>query len=652
MKRLLIIVTVLMLDVLCVSAQSAKSDSLCAHGIELYNVERYKRIQKVASIIRKRSPLLNKVPSLYDKAPVPLTMLTIYNIYFNVGSPFELEQFSESVFVLEQFSKLVDSHFRFIINNKFTNLTEDERYLLWEKYKVWFLIFPHLYSFKYPTENLINLSYNSALLSKGLLLSLSRSMSELIQSSGDQESLTLYKKMRANHIELQKQYDKPITERTLDIDLLETLTADMERELVMRSKVYGDYMKDMSIQWEDVQQKLGDNDIAIEFIDFPLYGTDHDADSTMYVALTLKKGYDCPHMITLFEKRQLDNMTNDNIYTSIDLYNLVWQPLEEEIAGVKNIYFSPSGELHRIPIEYVPVTKTENISDRYNLRRLSSTRQLACHQDETVGEKSVVFGGLKYDAAILGPITTDTVTGQKWNYAYVPRANVDSLNLRDSYDYLPGTKKEADSIAAYLGSHSFPYSYYYGSAGTEESFKSLDGTKPKMLHIATHGFYLSENDAERKDFVHLQFQNEHYVHREDKAMTRSGLLLSGCIHTLNHETIPEVVEDGILTAEEISKLDLRGLDLAVLSACQTGLGDIISGEGVFGLQRGFKKAGAKTIIMSLWKVDDDATNLLMKEFYKNYCSGIDKCKSLRLAQRVVREVYDDPYYWAGFIMLD
>lgn len=661
MKRLLIIVTVIMLAVLCVSAQSTNSDSLCTHGIELHNVERYKRIQKIASIIRKRSSFLNKVPSLYDKAPVPLTMLSIYNIYFKVGSPFELEQFSKSVFLLEQFSKLVDSHFRFIIKNKFNYLTEDERYLLWEKYKVWFLIFPHMYSFKYPTENLINLSYNSALLSKGLLLNLSRSMSELIQSSGDQESLTLYNKMSANHTELQKQYEKPITERTLDIDSLEALTADMERELVMRSKVYGDYMKDMSIQWEDVQQKLGDSDIAIEFIDFPLYGTNHDTDSTMYVALTLKKGYDCPHMITLFEKRQLDNMTNDNIYTSIDLYNLVWQPLEEEIAGVKNIYFSPSGELHRIPIEYVPVTTTENISDRYNLRRLSSTRQLACHQDETVGEKSVVYGGLKYDVAIPNPITTDTVTGWKWDYAYVPRANVDSLNLRDSYDYLHGTKKETDSIAAYLVSHSFPYSYYYGSAGTEESFKSLDGTKPKMLHIATHGFYLSENDAEREDFVHLQFQNEHHVHREDKAMTRSGLLLSGCIHALNHETIPEVVEDGILTAEEISKLDLRGLDLAVLSACQTGLGDIISGEGVFGLQRGFKKAGAKTIIMSLWKVDDDATNLLMKEFYKNYCSGIvDKRESLRLAQKAVREYkdedgnlrFDSPYYWAAFVMLD
>ena len=147
MKRLLIIVTVLMLAVLSVSAQSAKSDSLCADGIELYNVERYKRIQKVASIIRKRSPLLNKVPLLYDKAPVPLTMLTIYNIYFKVGSPFELEQFSESVFVLEQFSKLVDNHFRFIINNKFNYLTEDERYLLWEKYKVWFLIFPPFSAF-------------------------------------------------------------------------------------------------------------------------------------------------------------------------------------------------------------------------------------------------------------------------------------------------------------------------------------------------------------------------------------------------------------------------------------------------------------------------------------------------------------------------
>ena len=150
------------------------------------------------------------------------------------------------------------------------------------------------------------------------------------------------------------------------------------------------------------------------------------------------------------------------------------------------------------------------------------------------------------------------------------------------------------------------------------------------------------------------------VCHEDKAMTRSGLLLSGCSRALKHETIPEGLEDGILTAEEISKLDMRGLDLVVLSACQTGLGDIISGEGVFGLQRGFKKAGAKTILMSLWKVNDFATQMLMIEFYRNYCQGIDKRESLRQAQKAVREykdhsgefIFEAPYYWAGFVMLD
>ena len=275
--------------------------------------------------------------------------------------------------------------FNSIIHKNFSSMTEYERSMYWEKYKEIFSLLPHFYSYVFLSENLIKCGYNASLLSKGLLLNLSRSMSELIQSSGDQEALALYKDLRHNRMTLQKQYERPIAERTLNTDSLETLTADMERELIKKSKVFGDYTKDMSIQWEDVQKRLDSSDIAIEFVDFPL-GTD----STMYVALTLKKGYDCPHMVPLFEKRQLKAITEGSLYTSPDLYNLVWKTLEKEISGVKNIYFSSSGELHRIAIENIPITTTEYISDRYNLRRLSSTRQLACHQDESVGEKSIV----------------------------------------------------------------------------------------------------------------------------------------------------------------------------------------------------------------------------------------------------------------------
>jgi CHAT domain-containing protein len=180
--------------------------------------------------------------------------------------------------------------------------------------------------------------------------------------------------------------------------------------------------------------------------------------------------------------------------------------------------------------------------------------------------------------------------------------------------------------------------------------------------------------------------NDDKRYKEDKALTRSGLLFAGANNALKGKPLPEGVDDGILTAQEISRLDLRGLDLVVLSACETGLGEI-TGDGVFGLQRGFKKAGAQSILMSLWKVDDTATQMLMTQFYTNLTSGMSKRKSLLEAQRYVREYetevevtnltlwqqrqdqkssvenntttqlekvrpYEDPKYWAAFILLD
>ena len=236
--------------------------------------------------------------------------------------------------------------------------------------------------------------------------------------------------------------------------------------------------------------------------------------------------------------------------------------------------------------------------------------------------------------------------------------NVDSLSLRDSYEYLPGTKEETDGIVANLIKHSIPYIYFTEKKGTEESFKQLDGAKTKILHIATHGFYMTQKDAEVVRQT-LQQTNRDGVtaYYEDKPMTRSGLLLAGCNKALNYEAVPKGQEDGILTAREISKLDLRELDLVVLSACQSGLGEITSGEGVFGLQRGFKNAGARTIIMSLWKVDDNATQHLMTAFYNYYLDGKSKEQAFRMAQDELRKEYSKQQRktkpdWAAFVIMD
>lgn len=356
----------------------------------------------------------------------------------------------------------------------------------------------------------------------------------------------------------------------------------------------------------------------------------------------------------------------------------------------KNVYFAPAGQLHNIAIEHLPSSDSTFIAEQINFYRLSSTRQLVMIKDKSHIKEAVLYGGLKYDAD-----TTALVVENK-KYTDIPRdLNIqhtfypDSLNLRDGAKYLPATKIEAEQIKQALENTRLQPALYMDLRGTEESFKALSGKNISMLHIATHGFYWTETEARQTkdlDFLMMGDNNQsRYV--EDKALTRSGLLLPGANIALKGNPLPEGLEDGILTAKELAGLDLRGLDLVVLSACQTGLGEI-TGDGVFGLQRGFKKAGANTLLMSLWKVDDNATQLLMTQFYKNLLAGKSKFESLREAQKYVRDYeveiettpdkrwqsearqkekqskkpmpkefkkikkYKDPFYWAAFILLD
>jgi CHAT domain-containing protein len=288
-------------------------------------------------------------------------------------------------------------------------------------------------------------------------------------------------------------------------------------------------------------------------------------------------------------------------------------------------------------------------------------------KDKNQIKQSVVYGGLMYDTDIA------SMNRDKLRYpevvrgfsTYMPDVVTDSLNLRSGVDALPGTKVEANAIDAKLKAVKINDIVRTDSIGTETSFKALSGQKKNLLHIATHGFYYTESEARRSNFSFLSFRNDDKRYKEDKAMTRSGLLFAGANNALMGKSLPKGVDDGILTAQEIAQLDLRGLDLVVLSACQTGLGEI-TGDGVFGLQRGFKKAGAQSILMSLWKVDDAATQMLMTRFYTNLTSGMTKRKSLIEAQRYVREYetnettsqslptrpYSDPKYWAAFVLLD
>ena len=211
---------------------------------------------------------------------------------------------------------------------------------------------------------------------------------------------------------------------------------------------------------------------------------------------------------------------------------------------------------------------------------------------------------------------------------------------------LGGTEKEVNQINIMANSRQLFSLLYSGAKGTEYNFKDLTGKHFDIIHVATHGFYY--NAASTKDMTFFE-----RIFVEDNPLNRCGLIFSGGNKAWKGEVIPDTQEDGILLGSEIARMDLSGTDLVVLSACNTGLGDI-SEEGVAGLQMAFKRAGVKSLLMTLSKVDDEATAFFMTNFYEHLFSGEDKHTAYRAAINTMRnsEKYSDPKYWASFILVD
>ena len=493
-----------------------------------------------------------------------LNDLTFY--YFNSKDYINTAQ--QAILTTEECNKIVFS--------TFTDLTSHERTLFWNKYSNWYNYYLPMFSYYISEPELSVATYNGALLAKELLLNADREMSQLILESNDKAFIQEYRDLQFNKTILYKMLQKPKKEHITDIDSIHRIVRKQEKELITKSKVYGDYTRNLQITWKEVQKKLNKEDIAIEFLAFPA-----GKDSIIYAALILRPETTSPKMIPLFERKQLSNINKKDFYTTPTLSQLIWKPLEKELKGIKNVYFAPAGQLHNIAIEHLPSSDSTFIAEQINFYRLSSTRQLVMIKDKSHIKEAVLYGGLKYDAD-----TTALVVENK-KYTDIPRdLNIqhtfypDSLNLRDGAKYLPATKIEAEQIKQALENTRLQPALYMDLRGTEESFKALSGKNISMLHIATHGFYWTETEARQTkdlDFLMMGDNNQsRYV--EDKALTRSGLLLSGANIALKGNPLPEGLEDGILTAKELAGLDLRGLDLVVLSACQTGLGEI-TGDG-------------------------------------------------------------------------
>ena len=394
--------------------------------------------------------------------------------------------------------------------------------------------------------------------------------------------------------------------------------------------------------------------MAIEFVEYPTM-----TDTIKYAALILRKGWQYPKMVSLFRKDQIEpfiKQDKDKIYSNgyvgKEIKRLIWSPLEEFISPGMRVYFSPAGIIHQLAIENLPADDSTTLGDRYQIYRLSSTKALALHEPELQNKTTVLYGGLKYDLEVKEMASEcKKYEFEKHNSYLAMRGYSTDTTLRKGWEYLNGTLQEVDQISRLMKEKKYYVTKHTWATGSEASFKSLSGKGNGIIHIATHGFFLPIEESKKNLYVQMRMGDQRETRGRVDPMLRSGLMLSGGNRAWQGEKIPEDIEDGVLTAREISRMDLRGTDLVVLSACETGLGEV-SGEGVFGLQRSFKQAGVKTLLMSLWEVNDQATRYIMTEFYSNLLSGKDKRTAFLAAKRKCKEKFQFPQYWAAFIMLD
>lgn len=477
--------------------------------------------------------------------------------------------------------------------------------------------------------------YNLALYSKGLLLNSDANFRRAILSTNDSEQTAKMRYMLnlRSWLAQNKEIDGE------EYAYISRQANEIERELLADNASLLSGLTTEQADWQEVGEALDRHSIAIEMVEYK----DLD-DNDMYGAVMLKREWSSPVFCVLGGKTAIDSVLADP-KQCLSRGDIVWAPMTRYLNGVSNIYLSPTGIFHKVPVEYMSCGNISDMSDHFNIYRLSSTADIITNHDNH-DVSAVVYGGLIYDTDVNSLIADarqyrPTVDNNNHDNT-VERGNV-------SLPYLEWSKAEADTIVAIINNagndcHAIEKT---GTLGSEASLKALSGSPTTLLHIATHGFY--SNDKEKTG----RWLSDPNKDSEDKALTRSGLYMAGALNKYMGIEIPDTIDDGILTAQEISALDFRNVDIVSLSACETARGDI-SSDGVFGLQRGFKIAGARSVLMSLWKVNDKAAATFMSVFYSSLLSGHSKCQSLNIAKNAVRSQsqWNSPEYWASFILLD
>lgn len=512
------------------------------------------------------------------------------------------------------------------INTFFDALNDNEKTLYWEKTNV---RLQRYYAFAYQNSKsdpeLVKQFYNTVVNTKGFLLNNSSKIRNIISSSTDEGLKATYVQWLETKENLNQAYQlskEELAQEKVNLDSLKRRADELERELSQKSALFKESAEEKPVNLTDIQKLLKANESAIEIVELNEYKNGFTGKEN-YIALVLTSAD--VKLVDLGEGEKIKAAISDfrdktiNVKPENEAYGLTWKILDEQLKGTTRIYLSLDGAYHQLSINALKDGGGKYLVDKYAIQFVGNTRD--------------VLDVKASETAALKPATAFLIG----NPLYGKNGIIDQL---------PGTEAEVKNITKLLNTFKVKTTALFGDKATEAKVKQI--VSPSILHIATHGYFLADlSQMETNKVLGIDISAA-----KENPLLRSGVLLANCDNVFDENFHPSPnSENGILTAYEAMSLSLDKTDLVVLSACETGLGSVKQGEGVYGLQRAFLIAGAKSIVMSLWSVSDEATMQLMTLFYTNYAKTGNKSQSFADAVKQLKLKYKEPFYWSAFVML-
>ncbi len=547
----------------------------------------------------------------------------------------------------------VFANYYFQINSFFPVLTEEEKSKFYytnikpsfEKFNSFAL------TARQQDPTILGEVFNHQINTKAAIMYATEKVKQSIQSSNDTVLIRGFDRWQALKEQIAKLYSQSQSPATLDS--MQQEADAIEKEITRRSATFTRQFTRQNVTWQDIQKKLKPGEAAVEIIRFKNYSPEKSGkftDQTTYAFLIVTPTTtNQPDVIELGNGNDLEgkllNYYRNNIKFTLDdtrSYKFFFENFANYLREnrITKIFLSRDGVYNQININTVKNPATSKfLIDEFTVSLITNTRELVEKRaTKSKSQSSVLIGFPKFNMGTQAGEGGAAVT-RGGNLSRAFRGGlVRALRGDQGIAVLPGTQIEINQISKLCPDPEM----FMETLASEELIKQV--ISPMLLHVATHGYFLEDDESA----INTEKSTTYFP----SPLLKSGLILAGAEDFLRTGTpVNENGDDGILTAYEAMNLNLDDTELVVLSACETGLGVVKNGEGVYGLQRAFKMAGAKSMIMSLWSVDDAATQELMSLFYQERMKRDDIHEAFRAAQQKLKEKYPHPFYWGAFIMV-